>query len=130
MIIQLDSATTDNAGAARHNLEELARSWGHQITEAPAEATPTARPGRGDGKAIDPVAVASLVLSIPSAALAVADLADRIRKRHRAAELIDHARQQAARQVTIYLIFPGRAVQLSALTPDQLLDLAGEDPAS
>ena len=106
MIIQLDSATTDNADAARRSLEELARSWGHEITQAPAEATSAARPGHDDGKAIDPVAVASLVLSIPSAALAVADLADRIRKRRRAAELIDHARQLAARQVTIYLISP------------------------
>src|SRR4051794_28263125 len=108
MIIQLDTATTDNTGPARHSLEALARSWGHEITEAPAEATPSARADHDDGKAIDPVAVASLVLSIPSAALAVADLADRIRKRRRAADLIDRARQLAARQVTLYLISPGR----------------------
>jgi hypothetical protein len=117
MIIQLDSATTENTGAARHSLEELARSWGHQIDETPAEATPAARAGHDDGKAIDPVAVASLVLSIPSAALAVADLADRIRKRRRAADLIDHARQLAARQVTIYLISPGHTTDMSTLTP-------------
>ena len=129
MIIQLDSATTEDTGAARHDLEELARSWGHQITEVPAGTTP-GRVGREDGKAIDPVAVASLVLSVPSAALAVADLADRIRKRRRAADLIDHARQLAARQVTIYLISPGRTTDLSTLTPDQLLDLADEDPDS
>jgi hypothetical protein len=36
----------------------------------------------------------------------------------------------AARQVTIYLISPGRTTELSSLTPDQLLDLADEDPAS
>ena len=130
MIIQLDSATTESTGAARHSLEELARSWDCQITEAPAEATPAARASHEDGKAIDPVAAASLVLSLPSAALAVADLADRIRKRRRAADLIDHARQLAARQVTIYLISPGHATDLSTLTPDQLLDLADEDQAS
>ena len=130
MILQLDSATTDNTGTARRSLEELARSWGHEITETPAEATAAARAGRDDGKAIDPVAVASLVLSVPSAALAVADLADRIRKRRRAADLIDRARQLAARQVTIYLISPGHATELSTLTPDQLLDLADQDPAS
>jgi hypothetical protein len=130
MIIQLDSATTDNTGTAKDSLEELARSWGHQITQAPAEATPAARAGHEDGKGIDPVALASLVLSVPSAALAVADLADRIRKRRRAAELIDHAQQLAARHVTVYLITPGRATELSTLTPDQLLDLAGEDPDS
>ena len=76
------------------------------------------------------MAVASLVLSVPSAALAVADLADRIRKRHRATELLGQARQLAARQVTVCLMSPGRSVELSTLTPDQLLDLAGEDPAS
>ncbi len=130
MIIQLDSAATENTGAARHSLEELTRSWDCEITEAPAEAIPAPRADHQDGKTIDPVAVASLVLSIPSAALAVADLADRIRKRHRAADLIDHARQQAARQVTIYLITPGRTTDLITLTPDQLLDLADEDPAS
>jgi hypothetical protein len=81
-------------------------------------------------KAIDPVAVASLVLSIPSAALAVADLADCIRKRRRAADLIDHARQLAARQVTINLLSPGRTTERSTLTPDQLLDQADEEPDS
>jgi hypothetical protein len=130
MIIQLDSATTESTGAARHSLEALARSWGHEITETPAEATTAARASRDDGKAIDPVAVVSLVLSVPSAALAVADLADRIRKRRRAADLIDHARQLAARQVTVYLISHGRTTELSTLTPDQLLDLADEDPPS
>jgi hypothetical protein len=81
-------------------------------------------------KAIDPVAVASLVLSIPSAALAVADLADCIRKRRRAADLIDHARQLAARQVTINLLSPGHTTERSTLTLDQLLDQADEEPDS
>ena len=128
MIIQLDSATAENTDAARRSLEALARSWGQEIAEATAAAGTS---HDDDGKVIDPVAVASLVLSIPSAALAVADLADRIRKRRRASELIDHARHLADRQVTVYLMARGRAVELRALTPDQLLDLqAGEDPAS
>ena len=131
MIIQLESATAENTDAARRSLEALACSWGQEIAEAPAEAMTAAGTIHDDGKGIDPVALASLVLSVPSAALAVADLADRIRKRRRASDLIGHARQLAARQVTIYLIAPGRAVELSTLTPDQLLDLqAGEDPAS
>lgn len=61
MIIQLDSTTTGNTGPARHSLEELARSWGHEITETPAGATLTARTGHDDGKAIDLIAAASLV---------------------------------------------------------------------
>jgi hypothetical protein len=72
-----------------------------------------------------------LVVSLPSAALAVFDLADRIGKRRRAGELIDHARHQATEQVSIYLITQGRPVELRTLTPDQLLDqIADEDPAS
>ena len=131
MIIQLDSTTAEDTGAARHSLEALARGWGQEITAAPDRAAAAAGTGHGDdGKVIDPVAVASMVLSIPSAALAVADLADRIRKRRRAADLIGQARQLAARHVTVYLISPGRTVELSTLDPDQLLDLAGQDPAS
>jgi hypothetical protein len=41
-----------------------------------------------------------------------------------------HARQLADRQVTIYLISPGRTTDLSTLTPDQFLDLADQDPGS
>ena len=97
------------------------------MTGAPAEAAVD----HDGGKVIDPVSVAALVVSIPSAALAVLDLADRIRKRRRAQELIDHARQLAARQVTVCLMSPGRVVELRTLGPDQLLDLmADEDPAS
>jgi hypothetical protein len=130
MIIQLQGTTTDTA-AGRRTLQAMISSWGHEITEAPVQPTAPAGTARdNDGKGLDPVAVASLVLSIPSAALAAADLADRIRKRRRAQELIDHARQLAARQVTITLITPARATELSALTPDQLLDLLAEEPAS
>jgi hypothetical protein len=130
MIIQLDSATADHADAAMRNLGVLTRSWGYEISQAPSAAMPAAgMDDRGDGKGIDPVALASLVLSLPSAALAVADLADRIRKRHRAAELIGHAQELATQRVTVYLISAGRTVELRTLTPDQLLDLADEDPA-
>jgi len=102
MFIQLDGATAEDTGAARRDLEALARGWGLEITEAPAgAATAAGAAGHDDRKVIDPVAVASLVLSIPSAALAVADLADRIRKRRRARELIDHAQHLTARQVNV-----------------------------
>jgi hypothetical protein len=55
------------------------------------------------------------------------DLADRIRKRRRAGELIDHAQQLADQQVTIYVVVPERTVELRPLTPDQLLDLLPDD---
>jgi hypothetical protein len=77
------------------------------------------------------VALASLVVSLPSAALAVADLADRIRKRRRAKELIDHAQHLATQQVTVHLVSGSRTVELRTLDPDQLLDLQANDgPAS
>ena len=130
MIIQLESPTAEDVQAARRSLGALAHSWGHEITQPPAEAT-AAAVGHDGGKVVDPVSVAALVVSIPSAALAVLDLADRIRKRRRAQELIDHAQQLAARQVTVCLLSPGRVVELRTLAPDQLLDLlADEDPAS
>jgi hypothetical protein len=131
MIIQLDSATAENTAEARNSLQALARSWGHQISPAPPAAPPAAGTAHGDdGKAIDPVSLTALILSIPSTALAVSDLADRIRKRHRAQELLRHAQQLTAQQVTIYLITPGRTIELRTLTPDQVLDLAADDPAS
>ncbi len=131
MIIRLDGASADHTQAARQGLEAMARSWGQEIDENPAEVAAAAGPAPEDGKAIDPVAAASLVLSVPSAALAALDLADRIGKRRRAAELIGHAQQEAGRQVTTWVISRSRTVELRALTPDQLLDLLAEDdPAS
>jgi hydroxylamine reductase (hybrid-cluster protein) len=132
MIIQLESATGQNMETAKHRLQNLAQSWGHEITEAPAEATAAAGPMHNDSdKAIDPVSVAALVLSIPSTSLAVLDLADRIHKRRRAKELIDHAQQMATQQVTARLIAHNQAVEVRTLSPDQLLDLtADEDQAN
>ena len=73
MIIQLDSTTTGNVKTAHRSLEALTGSWGHPITETTAIAV-TSHPN-GDSKAIDPIAVATLLLSIPQAALSVLDLA-------------------------------------------------------
>ncbi len=131
MIIQLDCATTENMEAAKRSLATLAHRWGDEIAESSAEAT--VAPGtihNDDGKVIDPVSAAALVLSFPSAVLAVLDLADRIHKRRRATELIDHAQQLAAKKVNVSVISHSRTVELRTLTPDQLLDLAHEDPPS
>ncbi len=127
MIIRVEGATAEDVEAARRDLEAMAQGWGQEITAAPGAGTPH----QGEGKAVDPVALASLVLSIPSAALAVQDLADRIRKRGRAKELIGHAQHLAVQQVTVTVRTGDGVVEVRALTADQLLDLqAGEDPAS
>jgi hypothetical protein len=129
MIIQLDGPAAANIEAAQRSLQALARQWGYEITQVPAGA-PTAVTSHAETtRGIDPVSVAAAVLSIPSAALAVADLADRIRKRRRASELTDHAEQLAAQQVTVRLIVQERTAEVRTLTPDELLDLlASEDP--
>ena len=126
MIIEIEATDPGSLNEARRSLQNLVGNWGQEITDA---AVATSADG-ADGKAINPVAIASLAVSLPSAALAVADLANRVRKRHRAAELIDHARQEAARQITITVMTLGHSIELATLTPDQLLDLqADHDPA-
>ena len=125
MIIQLESASTEHTQVARRRLEAIAHSWGTEITETPAAAAGTIHDD--DRKVIDPASLATLMLSIPPAALAVLDLADRIHKRRRATELIGHAQQLGAQHVTVHLITQTRTVELRTLTPDQLLDLADED---
>jgi hypothetical protein len=129
MIIKLEGATAGNVDAAKQSLSTMAQNWGTEIAEVPAAAATAAGTSQDDRKVIDPVSLAALVLSFPSAVLAVQDLADRIRKRRRAKELIDQAQQLAAQQVTVSLTSQGRTVELRTLNPDQLLDLAGEDPA-
>jgi hypothetical protein len=83
MIIQLEGAATENLAAARQSLDAVARSCGHEIAETLAEATTAGGANYKEDKGIDPVSVASLMLSIPPSALARLDLADRIRKRRR-----------------------------------------------
>lgn len=127
MIIQLESATVENVEAATRNLEALAHSWGHEMIEAPANTPEAAAAARQDDKVIDPLSLAALAVSIPSAALAVLDLADRIHKRRRAQELIDHGQQLATQRVTVCLISHSRPVELTTLVPDQLLDLLADE---
>lgn len=119
MIIRLNG-TDRILGAAGDDLAELARSWGQGVTSRSAES---AAPGDGV-RGVDPVALASLVVSLPSAALAVADLADRIEKRHRAKDLITKAQHLKASHVTATIDGHAGPVDLATLTPDQLLDLA------
>ncbi|MGH3922169.1 MAG: hypothetical protein ACRDTT_04750, partial [Pseudonocardiaceae bacterium] len=75
-------------------------------------------------KAIDPVSVAALILSIPSAALAVLDLADRMRKRQRAQQIIAKAGElRADRNAQASIVTVRGAIPLDAMRPDDLLDL-------
>ena len=131
MIIQLESGAAKNIDAAEKSLAALSRSWGQDLTEAPTNTGEATERADHDEKVIDPLSLTALVVSLPSAALAVVDLADRIRKRRRAQEMIDHARQLAAQHVTTCLLTQQRPIELADLDPDHLLDLlAAETPAS
>ncbi|MEU5778809.1 hypothetical protein [Streptomyces venezuelae] len=124
MIIEFVGADAEAAGKS---VAALTTEWGY-----PPEPVATAEPAIDpDSKVVDPVAVTALILSIPSAMLAVADIADRIHKRRRAGDLIERAQQLRAQQATARLVREDRSVDLATLTPDQLLDLiADEDSAT
>lgn len=124
MIIEFVGADVE---AAEKSLAALTTSWGYR-PEPASTATPTWQPEIGsDAKGVDPVAVASLIVSIPSAMLAVADIVDRIGKRRRASELIARAQRLKTQLATVRLVREDRSVDLATLTPDQLLDLIADE---
>ena len=81
-----------------------------------------------DREVIDPISLAALILSIPSAVLAVMDIADRLTKRSKAQAVIDAAKKaKAEQQVDIYMLTSDQTPQSVAnLMPDQLLDLVAK----
>ena len=80
-----------------------------------------------DHKAIDPVALGALILSIPSAVLAVVDITERIRKRKKAQQAIDCAKQHSIQNtVNIFVVTPSGPLPLKDLTADRLLELTAE----
>ncbi len=131
MILQLDGGSTDAIEAAKRELAALATSWGHELSDDPAALRERARSEDREERVIDPVSLTALIVSLPSVTLAVLDLADRIRKRRRAKELIDHARRLATRRISVYVMSQRMPVEVSGLDPDTLLDLlAGETPTN
>ena len=119
MIIQL-SATEESADVqgAADALEALVNSWD---TEVAVDRRPTPRRADKD-KVVDPVSLAALVLSIPSAVLAVADLADRIEKRRRAKQLVDQAKTiRKTTGVNVFVVLADGRRPLDVVDPDELL---------
>lgn len=123
MIIEFVGADVEAAGKS---VAALTSSWGYQ-PEPVSAPEPVNDP---DAKVVDPISVTALVVSIPSAMLAVADIADRIRKRRRASELIERAQQLRAQHAAVRLVREDRSVDLATLTPDQLLDLIADEPSA
>ena len=80
-----------------------------------------------DQKGVDPLAVTALVLSVPSALLAVLDIADRIKKRRTAQSLIEQSeRLRIEHGVESWVVTAEGPRALDRLTVDQLLELATE----
>ena len=116
----------DDAQGAAAELAILVESFG---AEATAEAMKPDNASDEARRAVDPVALATLVLSIPSAVLAVIQIgdriADRMEKRRRARQLLERARQiREAGKVEIHIVGNDGAQSLAVLSPDDLLDLA------
>ena len=91
-----------------------------------ARTEPAPPPPPGERRAIDPVALAALIVSIPGAVLAVWDMVDRIRKkRPRAQAVVETARRlRVERRVEITLLAADRTQYTVAdLDADRLLDL-------
>ncbi len=80
-------------------------------------------------RAIDPVSIAALVLSIPGAVLAAIDLTDRLRKRKKAQAVVETARslQDSHRVVISVIVGDGGLRAIGQLTADELLDIADRE---
>ena len=90
------------------------------------ERGPVGRAGGGGEKA-DPVAVAGLVLSIPGAALAAMDLAERVRLREKVGRLIALAGRLRRERGVVARVATGRGLEeLAGLDADRVIAAAGE----
>ncbi len=91
-----------------------------QITKPPFAKT-------ADNTKADPVAIAALVIAIPSAVLAVVDLVQRSKKKTKANHVIDFAQRQHRQnpQTAITITMPdGVSVNLHHIDSNALIDLA------
>jgi hypothetical protein len=91
------------------------------VSRSAASAVPD-----GTHKTVDPTALVSVILAIPSAVLAVMDLADRLRKRGKAQKLTAAAnRLRHEKRVTITVVGPdGTTWSLDRLEADTVLEIA------
>lgn len=120
-------AGQDTGTAADELAAALAEGEDVAVRRTEAKALPEV-----ERRAVDPVALASLILSIPSAALAVWDIADRIRKRRKAQAVIEAAKRlKAEKRIETYILAANGAPRAAAdLDSDKLLDLVAEiDPS-
>jgi hypothetical protein len=122
--------TGEQANAAA---DELAAAVSEEHRAGVTWSAPKALP-EADRKAIDLdtlaslSSIASMVLSIPSAAVAITDLADRIRKRKQAATLVETAtRLRVEKRVETYVVTLESPKPLADMTPDAFLELVPKE---
>ena len=78
-------------------------------------------------RAVDPVAVASLILAIPATILTVWDLVERVQKRKKLEGVIEQIGEIAGKnpKLAVKLTFPdGRVLDIRHADPNQILDAA------
>ena len=79
----------------------------------------------GNTKAVDPIALSALILTIPGAILAVADLADRIKNKKKLDRTLEKIQKQVVqkKELTVKIIYPdGMIKEISAADSIDILD--------
>jgi hypothetical protein len=82
------------------------------------------------GTRTDPIALAALILAIPSAVLATVELIERIRNKEKLDRLIEQSRKLQKKHSTtrIRIITPkGKVIELENITSSEMLDIAAEE---
>lgn len=120
----------------RFHIEGPASKQIAQSLEAFLEAEFEVRPERREGdqgitppggrERTDPVAVAALIVAIPSGILAAMDLAERIHLKDKVQRLIEWVRKsKTSPSDRIFLVFrEGKVLPLDEATPAQIMDAA------
>jgi hypothetical protein len=118
-LIVAGNAATDMAGTVRSALLELEPEADIAI-RSPDQVDAETR------KSVDPMAVTALVLSIPSAIVALMDIVDRIEKRRRAAEVLERLQlaQRKEPSVRLHLVLPDGPRNVDDIDTTTLLALA------
>ena len=86
-----------------------------------------------DTERTDPVAVASLVLAVPSAIVATLTLAERLELKKKVDGLISWAKERVRERLEVRIVVSrrGRSVPLDSAEPGEIIDLlapSGEEP--
>ena len=79
----------------------------------------------GDTKGVDPIALGALILAVPAAILAVADLASRIRNKKKLDRVLEKIQKRVVqkKEVTVKIIYPnGMIKDISVVDSVEILD--------